>query len=209
VNRAAELGRSLSPNERAGCFQIAAYRTRTPKIDAETPTEELRARWRSEAEAWGHAPERWLPEVTGRRPPAPERRIEEAAAEVIARLEERTATWTRAGVVEEVARVVTGADAELLRVAAERLTDYVLADAAVLGLASPLPVEVPATLRRRDGMAQHERHGAIALHDACDAPAGGRGARAGRARPGGERGGGAGGDCRTRARPLEPRRGPA
>ena len=160
ANRAAELGRSLSPNERAECFQIAAYRTRTPKIDAETPTEELRARWRSEAEAWGHAPERWLPEVTGRRPPAPERRIEEAAAEIIARLEERTATWTRARVVEEVARVVTGADAELLRVAAERLTDYVLADAAVLGLASPLPVEVPATLRRRDGMAQHERHGA-------------------------------------------------
>ena len=160
ATRAAELGRSLSPNERAECFQIAAYRTRTPKIDAETPTEELRARWRSEAEAWGHAPERWLPEVTGRRPPAAERRIEEAAAEVIARLEERTATWTRADVVEEVARVVTGADAESLRVAAERLTDYVLADAAVLGLASPLPVEVPATLRRRDGMAQSERHGA-------------------------------------------------
>ena len=160
ATRAAELERSLSPNERAGCFQIAAYRTRTPKIDAETPTEELRARWRSEAEAWGHAPERWLPEVTGRRPPAPERRIEESAAEVIARLEERTATWTRAEVVKEVARVVTGADAESLRVVAERLTDYVLADAAVLGLASPLPVEVPVTLRRRDGMAQSERHGA-------------------------------------------------
>jgi conjugative relaxase-like TrwC/TraI family protein len=160
ANRAADLGRSLSPNERAGCFQIAAYRTRTPKIDTATPTEELRARWRSEAEAWGHAPEHWLPEVTGRRPPAPERRVEEAAAEVIARLEERTATWTRAEVVEEVARVVTSADAESLRVVAERLTDCLLADTAVLGLASPLPVEVPATLRRRDGLAQSERHGA-------------------------------------------------
>ena len=61
ANRAAELGRSLSPNERAGCFQIAAYRTRTPKIDAETPTAELRARWRSEAEAWGHAPSAGFP----------------------------------------------------------------------------------------------------------------------------------------------------
>jgi ATP-dependent exoDNAse (exonuclease V) alpha subunit len=160
ATRAAELGRSLSPNERAGCFQIAAYRTRTPKIDAETPTEQLRARWRSEAEAWGHAPERWLPEVTGRRPPAAKRRSEEAAAKVIVRLEQRTATWTRAEVVEEVARVVSGTDAGSVRAAAERLADYVLADAAVLGLASPLPVEVPAPLRRRDGMAQHERHGA-------------------------------------------------
>ena len=177
ANRAAELGRSLSPNERAGCFQIAAYRTRTPKIDAETPTEELRARWRSEAEAWGHTPERWLPEVTGRRPPAPERRIEEATAEVIDRLEERTATWTRAGVVEEVARVVTGADAELLRVAAERLTDYVLADAAVLGLASPLPAEVPASLRRRDGMAQQRAPWRSALYYPGDASAGGCGPR--------------------------------
>jgi len=180
-----------------------------PEDRRETPTEELRARWRSEAEAWGHAPERWLPEVTGRRLPAPERRIEEAAAEVIARLEERTATWTRARVVEEVARVVTGADAELLRVAAERLTDYVLADAAVLGLASPLPVEVPATLRRRDGMAQHERHGASRFTTRAtlrreaavlELVARGREANAAVVPEG---------DCRTRARPLEPRRGPA
>ena len=59
ASRSAEVGRSLSPNERAECFQIAAYRTRGAKVDADTPTEELRGHWRSEAEAWGLAPETW------------------------------------------------------------------------------------------------------------------------------------------------------
>ena len=44
ANREVELGRTLTPNERTECFQIAAYRTRTPKLDADTPTAELRAR---------------------------------------------------------------------------------------------------------------------------------------------------------------------
>jgi len=33
ANREVELGRTLTPNERTECFQIAAYRTRTPKLD--------------------------------------------------------------------------------------------------------------------------------------------------------------------------------
>jgi len=71
-------------------------------------------------------------------------------------------------------------DAGSLRVVAERLTDYVLADAAVLSLASPFR-RGAATLRGgTHGTARASRR--IALHDACDAPAGGRGARAGRAR---------------------------
>ena len=53
ANRSAELGRSLSPNERAECFQIAAYRTRTAKVDADTPTEELRGHWRAEGRGVG------------------------------------------------------------------------------------------------------------------------------------------------------------
>ena len=56
AHREVELGRSLSPNERTECFQIAAYRTRTPKVDADTPTAELRARWRVEAEGGASLP---------------------------------------------------------------------------------------------------------------------------------------------------------
>jgi conjugative relaxase-like TrwC/TraI family protein len=66
ANREVELGRGLSGNERAECFQIAAYRTRTPKIDADTQTDELRAQWASEAEAWGLGPEGWLGGVIGK-----------------------------------------------------------------------------------------------------------------------------------------------
>ena len=160
ASREVELGRSLSPNERTECFQIAAYRTRTPKVDADTPTAELRARWQAEAEAWGLAPERWLGSVTGRPPRDRDLRAEDVAREVIGRLEDQSATWGRAEVVEEVARLVTGVDAEVTRQLTELLTDRVLADAEVVSLTGPLPAEVPESLRRRDGMAAVERHGA-------------------------------------------------
>ena len=160
ASREVELGRSLSPNERTECFQIAAYRTRTPKVDADTPTEQLRGRWHAEAEAWGLAPERWAADVVRRPPRTTERSAEELAREVIGRLEDRSATWGRADVVEEVSRLATGADAEATRQLTELLTDRVLADAEVVSLTGPLPAEVPESLRRRDGMAAVERHGA-------------------------------------------------
>jgi conjugative relaxase-like TrwC/TraI family protein len=160
ANRAAEVGRSLSPNERAECFQIAAYRTRTAKVDADTPTEELRGHWRAEAEAWELGPETWTADLFQRPPRTTERSAEEIAAEVIGRLEERNATWTRAAIVEEVSRLVEGADAASVRERVDDLADFVLVDAEVLSLAAPLVEDVPSTLRRRDGMAQTERHGA-------------------------------------------------
>jgi len=160
ANREVELGRSLSPNERTECFQIATYRTRTPKVDTDTPTGELQARWRAEAEAWGLGAEAWLGTVT-RRPPRQENlRSEDVAREVIGRLEDRSATWGRSDVVEEVSRLVTGTNAELARQLTELLTERVLADAEVVSLAGPLPAEVPESLRRRDGMTAIERHGA-------------------------------------------------
>jgi conjugative relaxase-like TrwC/TraI family protein len=160
ANRSAEVGRSLSPNERAECFQIAAYRTRTAKVDADTPTEELRGHWRAEAEAWGLGPESWTADLFQRPPRTTKRSAEEVAAEVIVRLEEDKATWTRAEIVEEVSRLVDGVDAASVRERVDELADFVLVDAEVLNLAAPLAEEVPSALRRRDGKAQTERHGA-------------------------------------------------
>jgi conjugative relaxase-like TrwC/TraI family protein len=160
ATRASELGRSLSANERAECFQIAAYRTRTPKIDADTPTAQLREHWRAEAKAWGLGPERWAKGVVGHQSQATAIRAEKIVPAVIARLEERSATWGRADVVEEVSRFVGGPEGESVRERIEVLTDRVLADAEVLNLAGPLPAEPPASLRRHDGMAAIERHGA-------------------------------------------------
>jgi hypothetical protein len=82
-------------------------------------------------------------------------------AEVIARLEEQSATWGRAKVVEEVSRFVSATTAEEVRECAEVLAERVLADAEVVSLAGPLPAEPPVSLRRRDGMAAVERHGAL------------------------------------------------
>lgn len=94
ADREVELGRTLSSNERAECFQIAAYRTRTPKIDADTPTEELRAQWLEEARAWGCDPGRWLASrVIGRAPRRANLDPKKVVAAVIARLEEQSATW--------------------------------------------------------------------------------------------------------------------
>jgi len=161
ADREVELGRTLFPNERAECFQIAAYRTRTPKIDADTSTEELRAHWLAEAEEWGVGPERWLGGVTGRATRRALPRPDRVVPEVIACIEERSATWGRADVVEEVSRLVMGADAGTTRQRVEMLADRVLRDAGVVSLAGPLPAEAPASLRRRDGMAAVERHGAV------------------------------------------------
>jgi conjugative relaxase-like TrwC/TraI family protein len=160
ANRAAELGRSLTDNERAECFQIAAYRTRTPKIDADTPTEQLRGHWRAEAEAWGLSPENWTADVLRPRSRVSEMSADQVAATVIPRLEERGATWTRSDVVEEVARLVDGGNASTVRERVDALADFVLGDAEVLNLAGPLPDEEQLAHLRRDGMRQTERHGA-------------------------------------------------
>ena len=159
AEREAALGRSLTSSERAQCFQLAAYRTRTPKVDAETPTEVLKARWHEEAVGFGQDPERWLSGVLGHERAAVVTPGIEELTSVLARLEERSATWTRADVVEECARLVDAHDAGGVRRAVEALADAVLRDPEVVSLEAPLPVEAPAFLRRADGMAQFERHG--------------------------------------------------
>ncbi len=115
AEREAALGRPLTSSERASCFQVAAYRTRTPKIDAETPTEVLKERWHEEAVGFGHDPARWLAGVLGHgRAVVATPGVEELPS-VLARLEERSATWTRADVIEECARLVGGPDAASVR----------------------------------------------------------------------------------------------
>ncbi|MGB9113251.1 MAG: MobF family relaxase, partial [Acidimicrobiales bacterium] len=161
AERSAELGRSLTQAEQVKCYQIAAYQTRTPKVDADTPTAELRERWAEEARSWGLEPKRWLKSVLRKA-----REIESVASEslvtmVVARLEDRSATFGRAGVVEEASRLLTGADAESTRQLVEELTDVVLGERDVLSLAGPLPVLPLGTRRRGDGMTTIERHGAV------------------------------------------------
>ena len=146
---------------RATCFQIAAYRTRAPKVEANTTTATLKARWHEEAKGFGHAADAWLAGVLGH-----ERVVEgapgvKALATVVSRLEERSATWGRSDVVEECSRLVTGPDAGGVRRLVEALADEVLRDPEVVSLAAPLPAEAPSSLRRRDQMAQFERHGAV------------------------------------------------
>jgi conjugative relaxase-like TrwC/TraI family protein len=159
AEREAALGRSLTSSERAQCFQLVAYRTRTPKVDAETPTEVLKERWHGEAVGFGHDPGHWLAGVLGHeRAVVVAHGIEELTS-VLARLEERSATWTRADVVEERARLVGGLDAASVRQAVKTLADEVLRDPEVVSLEAPLPLVGPEFLRREDGMAQFERHG--------------------------------------------------
>ncbi len=160
ANRESELGRELSGGERARCLQLAAYRSRAPKLDAETSTEVLVARWREEAASFGQAPEHWLPRVLGQARKSTSEDREAAVQLAIARLEETSATWGRSDVTEVLTTLVTGANADELRARVEEAADEVLGDHRVCSLAAPLPAEPPEALRRRDQMSAIERHGA-------------------------------------------------
>ena len=62
------LGRSLTGDERAAVFQLAAYQSRAAKSrDGAETTAQLKARWRSEAAAAGLPVERWLGRALDRR----------------------------------------------------------------------------------------------------------------------------------------------
>ena len=163
--RAAELGRSLTGGERAEALQLAAYRTRAPKVTGAESTEALCARWHEEAAAWGLPASEWLGGVlqrdSGRVPEWNSEAITNAVAAALDRLEEEDATWGRAKAVEVLTTLVPGQSAEEVRARVEEAADQLLADGEVHCLASPLPAEPPETLRRRDGMAAIERHGAV------------------------------------------------
>jgi conjugative relaxase-like TrwC/TraI family protein len=160
ASRESELGRERSGGERARCLQLAAYRSRAPKLDAETPTEVLVARWREEAASWGQAPEHWLPRVLGHARASTPEDPKAVVHLAIARVEETRATWGRSDVTEVLTTLVTGANADELRARVEEAADEVLGDRRVCSLAAPLPAEPPDALRRRDQMSAIERHGA-------------------------------------------------
>jgi conjugative relaxase-like TrwC/TraI family protein len=160
AEREADLGRELSPSERATAYQFAAYRTRAPKIEADTPTAELTARWREEARAWGQEPEQWLPGVLGHEPPQSMIDPDAVVRATIERLQSTKATWGRSDAVEVLSTLVTGEHADDVRSLVDELAEVVLRNDAVCSLAAPLPAEMPDALRRRDGMTQIERHGA-------------------------------------------------
>jgi conjugative relaxase-like TrwC/TraI family protein len=160
AEREARTGRRLSPNERAACFQVAAYRTRARKVEKDTPTEVLRARWTKEAEHWGHAPGTWVPLLTRHHQRAPKLSNAQILSLAVARLEDTAATWTRAEAVEVLSTLVTGTSAKEVRETLESLAERLLRHPEVTSLAAPLPARPPESLRRRDGMAVVERHGA-------------------------------------------------
>ena len=159
-----QLGRSLIDAERAVQYQLAAYETRPAKSHGAADEGTLAGRWRAEATAIGHSAETWMDDAVGRRPArAPLWDNASLVAEVIAELEERYSTWGRAEVAAAVARrlpVDLAGGALAARAAAERGCAAVLAARQVLRLAAPGEGPVPEGLRRRDGDATFERHGA-------------------------------------------------
>ena len=165
ARRSAELGRSLSANERAEALQLAAYRTRAPKVTGAESTADLCARWEEEAAAWGLPASDWLSGVlrrdNGRVAPWNAEAITTVIEDALARLEDEYATWGRAEAVEVLSTLAPGQSAEEIRARVEEAADQLLAHDEVRCLASPLPAEPPETLRRRDGMAVIERHGAV------------------------------------------------
>ncbi|HEY5145712.1 MAG TPA: AAA family ATPase, partial [Polyangiaceae bacterium] len=78
----------------------------------------------------------------------------------VERLQSTKATWGRSDAVEVLSTLVIGERADEVQSLVDQLADSVLRNGEVCSLASPLPAEVPASLRRRDGMPQIERHGA-------------------------------------------------
>ncbi|MGA8296573.1 MAG: MobF family relaxase [Acidimicrobiales bacterium] len=159
-DKEAKKGRTLTPNERARCFQLAAYRTRAPKVESQTPTAELRARWTEEAEAWGHAPSSWVPGLARRQKREPKPKSTEILSLAVARLEDKAATWTRSEAVEVLSTLVSGTSAKEVRETLDSLSARLLRHPEVTSLAAPLPATPPEALRRRDGMTVVERHGA-------------------------------------------------
>ena len=145
------LGRSLTRDERAAVFQLAAYQSRAAKrTDGAETTADLRARWRAESAAAGLPPERWLGGVLERRSAtkrelAPARMgvkpsLELALVNAIDRLERSHSTWGRAQAVEALSVVLPThktATAGQVRQVVEAAADMLLAHPDVVGLSCP------------------------------------------------------------------------
>jgi conjugative relaxase-like TrwC/TraI family protein len=164
AQREVELSRRLTANERAEVLQLAAYQTRAPKVTGSESTGALLERWHAEAEVWGYPARDWLEPLLFRpvrAAPWGEPEIAAAIEHTIGILEDAEATWGRADAVEVLSNLVPGRSAEEVRDCVERATYRLLAHKEIRCLAAPLPAEPPDALRRRDGMAVVERHGAV------------------------------------------------
>ena len=175
AEREASLGRSLSASERAGTFQLAAYKSRSAKPEGGERTEQLRQRWRYEATEAGYPPEAWLAHAPGPHDStvaassAPRARpgagSERTMTEVLGAIEEASSTWGRADVVEAVAAraaPTASSSAAAVREMVEAVADELLARPEVisLGPSALITERVPEALRRADGMEPTLRHGA-------------------------------------------------
>jgi len=149
------LGRSLTGDERAAVYQLAAYRSRAAKGEGAETTEDLRARWRAEAVKVGQPPERWIGQLSGQRVRSrTETRLARARlqpsidlylAETIELLEHQHSTWGRAQVVEALTVVLPtrqASDAEALRRAIEAAADLLLHHPDVVRLTTPARPQV-------------------------------------------------------------------
>ena len=115
------LGRSLTEEERAVQFQAATMETRPAKDRSARTTTELAAGWRAEATAAGHTTWRWVTDALGRltEQPAAEAgfgaRADQLCDDVLAELQEQRSTWTRAHVVQAMARRLSPGERSTLR----------------------------------------------------------------------------------------------
>jgi conjugative relaxase-like TrwC/TraI family protein len=112
----AVLGRSLTDDDKAAVYQLAAYRSRAAKGDGGETTGQLRARWTAEASATGQPPERWVGRLAGQRVPSRTEKqrsrmglrpsLELSLTETIELLERKHSTWGRADVIEALSVVL-------------------------------------------------------------------------------------------------------
>ncbi|MCA1841802.1 MAG: relaxase domain-containing protein, partial [Actinobacteria bacterium] len=162
----ARLGRAVTGDERAEQRQRATYDTRPAKAAYED--EATRGgRWRTEADRAGFDPTDWLSRTLDQEhsvswvlEPVAEPTVVD---EIVFELANARSAWGRAEVAKATARrlpVDLAAGAEAGRAWIAATSAAVLANPEVVTLASPLSADVPGGLRRIDGMAQHDRHGA-------------------------------------------------
>lgn len=148
--REALLGRSLTGDERAAVFQLAAYQSRAAKrTDGAETTAELKARWRDEAAAVGFPVEDWIGRVLDRRRVSQgelalariglKPSLDLVLAEAIDQLERSHSTWGRAQAVEVLSVVLPGKSrtAGQVRRVVEAAADMLLAHPDVVGLSCP------------------------------------------------------------------------
>jgi len=149
------LGRSLTADERAAAYQLAAYRSRAAKADVAETTGQLRARWRAEATKVGQPPQQWIGALASRRLRSRTEiklarvglrpSLDLQMAETIELLERKHSTWGRAQVVEALSVVLPtrhAKNADALRRAIEAAADLLLHHPDIVRLTCPARPEV-------------------------------------------------------------------